>query len=115
MDADTTRRNRIYEYGPDVEYPIREFWDWQHCRRDLPQHWEVIKSFHGRPAPLPAPADITERYIAALNPHDVNKVIALYDAASVHVTSERTIQGTNSLKACIPIYFKIGCLMLCSR
>jgi len=82
-----------------LNIPSVNFWDWQHCRRDLPQHWEVIKSFPWPTGPLPAPADITERYIAALNTHDVNKVIALYDAASVHVTSERTIQGTNSLKA----------------
>ena len=42
--------------------------------------------------------DIVQQYINALNTHDPNKVLELYTPAAVHVTPQRTIQGTAEIK-----------------
>jgi hypothetical protein len=38
--------------------------------------------------------DITQRYVSALNTHDVNQMLLLYQANAAHITAARTIQGT---------------------
>ncbi len=72
------------------------FWSWSHCRRDLPETWQAIADYPWTSAP--PQQDIVQRYIAALNAHDTNQVLALYDPQAVHVTPARTLQGQAALR-----------------
>ncbi len=73
------------------------FWEWGDARSGvLPGVWEAISAFPwGGVTP---PQDICEKFIAALNTHDPNKVTELYNSTAVHVTSARTIQGTEKIR-----------------
>jgi hypothetical protein len=74
------------------------FWEWSNARSgNLPGVWEAIRDYawYGEPRP----ADIAERYMAALNARDVSQILALYAPAAVHITATRTIQGTTALHA----------------
>ena len=72
------------------------FWEWAHCRQYLPEIWDTIETY---PWALDASnLDIVDRYIAALNAHDPDRVLDLYHPRSVLVTSQRTIQGVEALK-----------------
>ncbi|RPI35175.1 MAG: hypothetical protein EHM70_00445 [Chloroflexota bacterium] len=74
------------------------FWEWSDARSGkLPGLWEQIRDFSWTQAP--APQDITERLIAAYNTHDPVQVANLYTPTAVHVTSARTIQGTESIRS----------------
>lgn len=73
-------------------------WEWSDARSGImPGVWEAIRDFNWSGAP--APKDICEKYIAALNTHDPQQVISLYTATAVHITSNRTIQGTQAITA----------------
>jgi hypothetical protein len=72
------------------------FWEWAHCRKDLPDVWTAIKNYSwssGNPS-----TDIVQQYITALNTHDSSKVVALYNTNAVHVTAARTVQGVESIR-----------------
>jgi len=43
--------------------------------------------------------DIVEQYIAALNTREPDKVVSLYSPTAVHVTSARTVQGIEAIRA----------------
>lgn len=72
------------------------FWEWTHTRQYLPALWDAINNYSW--PTTPQPADITLRYIAALNSHNADQVAALYSSAAVHVNSSRTIQGVQAVK-----------------
>jgi hypothetical protein len=81
-----------------LNLPAVNFWEWSNARSGrLPGVWEAIRDFpyYGEPRP----PDIAERYIAALNSRDVNQVISLYAPGAVHITSQRTVQGTQAIFA----------------
>jgi hypothetical protein len=66
------------------------FWEWYNTRTRLPEIWDGIRNY---PWDTPAPTDISERYIEALNSRNPMKVSELYADKAVHITSARTIQG----------------------
>jgi len=72
------------------------FWEWAHCRANLPSLWNTIRDYEWetQPPPPPPPPDITVQYINALNSHNPGTVAGLYTTSGVHVTAARTIQGT---------------------
>ncbi len=73
------------------------FWSWDTARTaKLLDLWNTIQIFTW-PASTPL-AYITQAYFAALNSKDPAIVTSLYDNRSVHVTSERSIQGTTAIK-----------------
>jgi len=83
------------------------FWEWHNCRDIVtPKHeiWNTISDFKWDPGPLPL--DITEKYVKALNRHDVKKVARLYRPNAVHVTSARTIVGVDKIKSWYGMLFK---------
>jgi hypothetical protein len=73
------------------------FWEWGHTRLYLPELWNTIASYYWPPDYTNQ--DIVDRYIAALNTHNPDLVIALYNLEAVHVSSERTIQGLSAIRA----------------
>ncbi|MDR3576291.1 MAG: nuclear transport factor 2 family protein [Anaerolineaceae bacterium] len=73
------------------------FFAWDYGRWILEPVWDAISAYSW--GPYPYPKDITDTFIAALNTHDVNKIIALYASTAVHVTAAQTIQGTAAIKS----------------
>ena len=73
------------------------FWEWSSCRADLPTDaWATIAGFDWEGGYDP-PTEIAVQYIAALNTHDPARVMALYNNQAVHISSARTLQGTNRI------------------
>lgn len=70
------------------------FYSWDACRVSLPSLWNTIAAYNWGGPP---PADITAQYFAALNSRDPSLVVSLYYPIAVHITSNRTIQGGDSL------------------
>jgi len=82
------------------------FWEWYNCREVVtPKHemWDAITDYEwdsGNP-PL---KDISELYIDALNTHNLDNILDLYDERAVHVTAERTIFGKPAIRAWFDTY-----------
>jgi hypothetical protein len=73
------------------------FWEWGHTRLYAPELWDTVAAYNWPPGgPV---EDITVLYINALNSHNVEQVVALYNANAVHVTSERTVKGLDAIRA----------------
>lgn len=84
-----------------LNLPAANFWEWHNCREVVtPPHdmWNLISSYDWGSIPIP-PKDIPEKYVDALNTHDVEKVLELYNEHAVHVTSARTIYGKDAIRA----------------
>ena len=75
------------------------FWEWKSLYHDLPAEiMRLIRDYDWGKKPQP-PQDVAELYIQALNSHQADNVKALYKDQAVHITSERTVQGTNLIKS----------------
>ncbi len=83
------------------------FWSWDAARPSLPELWKVVQDFPWEGAPPPVP-DISEQLIRALNTHDVDKVLALYDEKAVLVQPGGTLQGKDKLRVRYELFFKEG-------
>jgi hypothetical protein len=79
-----------------LNIPAVNFYSWDYCRKNLPALWNVIAAF---PYPSSSPAGMEQRWISALNARDAQAVSALYAEDAVHVTSSRTIQGREPIRA----------------
>jgi len=85
------------ETAKSLNLSAANFWEWANCRRYLPEVWEEISDYEWATTPLPQ--DIVEQYIAALNTREPDKVVSLYSPTAVHVTSARTVQGIEAIRA----------------
>jgi hypothetical protein len=73
------------------------FWEWANCRTYISEVWRAIARY---PWPGgPAPKDIVQQYIDALNSRDVSQIINLYSPNPVHINAARTIQGITALRS----------------
>jgi hypothetical protein len=80
------------EYG----LPGANFWEWYYARREKSVLWDAVRNFSWAP-PQSEKVDIAIRYIDAVNSNDPVKVASLYDAEGVHVTAQRTAQGSQNI------------------
>jgi hypothetical protein len=71
------------------------FFSWDDCKASTKSLWNIVSSY---PWGGPPPADFPQYFISALNTHDANQVLALYQSRAAHITAEHTIQGTDSLR-----------------
>jgi len=77
--------------------PGANFWEWYYTRKTSTVLWDTISNFAWQ-APGPGePVDLSIRYLDALNSNDPVKVAALYNPSGVHVTADRTLQGTEAI------------------
>jgi len=72
------------------------FWEWANCRRYLPDVWRAIAKSTW--SSTPAPVDISQQYIAALNSRDISQVVNLYIPNALHINAARTIQGVPAIR-----------------
>jgi hypothetical protein len=88
--------NEFLQTARALNISAANFWEWGHTRLYLPELWEAVADY---PWPIdPSNQDIVERYIAALNSHDADQVVVLYNTNAVHVTGERTVQGIEAIR-----------------
>ncbi len=87
----------------DLNLTAANLYEWYNCRTYLPDVWDAVSSF---PWPQdPSTLDIVQRYIAALNSHDLLRILELYNPNAVHVTAERTIQGLDAIRNWYEVLF----------
>lgn len=79
------------------------FWEWGHTRLYAPELWDTVAAYDWPPGG--STEDITIRYINALNSHDPEQVLALYNDNAVHVTPQRTISGLEAIRAWYQQFF----------
>lgn len=80
----------------NYDLPGANFWEWYYARK-APALWEAVKEFDWVAPPPEKPRDVSERFIEALNTSDPVKVTALYGTGGVHVTGDRTVQGSEGI------------------
>jgi len=81
-----------------LNLPGFNFWEWGSLHTDLPEeYYRIIRDFNWDSGSS-TPKDIAEIVIEALNAHDLNQLLGLYQENAVHITSERTVQGTAAIK-----------------
>lgn len=73
------------------------FWNWEQCRRDLPEVWQTATGV-GRSQPIPPRVDLVQSYIDALNKRNLAAILDLYHPMAVHITSDGITQGTTGLE-----------------
>ncbi len=79
------------------------FWEWGHTRLYLPDLWQTVADYDWDE--IPSGEEIVRRYFVALNSHNPDQVVALYHPNLIHVTPQRTIQGTDLLRLWYQVYF----------
>jgi hypothetical protein len=82
---------RFLDTSKDLGLTGANFFSWDECRSSTRSLWNVVASF---PWGGPPGMDVTQRYVSALNTHDVNQMLLLYQANAAHISVARTIQGT---------------------
>jgi hypothetical protein len=73
------------------------FWEWSDCRAYLPEAWTAIHDYSW--SGEPAPQDIAQQLIAAMNKRNPDQATGLYTPTAVHVTSARTVSGAAAIRA----------------
>ena len=87
------------EKAKELNLPGFNFWEWGNLHNELTdEYYRIIRDFKWESGSA-SQQDIAETYLAALNSHDVSQLQSLYREDAVHITSERTIQGTASINS----------------
>jgi hypothetical protein len=76
--------------------PGANFWEWYYSRQYDQALWNPIEKF-AWPVEASQPVDISIRYMDALNSSDPVQVASLYSTEGVHVTAQRTLQGSEPI------------------
>lgn len=79
----------------EMKFPATNFWSWDNCRYILPRCWDVVRDYQW--VDPDNDKDITDDYFEALNAKDPVKLTSLFTQDGVHVSANRTIQGTERL------------------
>ncbi len=82
-----------------LHLPAVNFFSWDECERDLKNLWDLIAEKPPQKPPEEPTKDIPHQWIEALNKHDPNAVVSLYQPNAVQITAARTIQGQAALSA----------------
>lgn len=98
-----TEIQQFMEKAKALNLSAVNFWVWDDARSSrIPAAiWETISAYNypGTPDNGQPAQDICQKLIAALNARDVNQVLALYTPTAAHVTAQRSIQGTEAIRA----------------
>jgi hypothetical protein len=84
------------QIAQNLNMTAANFWEWGHTRLYLPGLWDAIAAFPW--SVTPDQQDILEKYFSALNAHNVDQVMELYDDNAVHVDPASTIQGNTAIR-----------------
>jgi hypothetical protein len=87
---------KFLQTAQSLNLTAANFYSWDSSRAYLLEVWDAIRNYSwsgGEP-----PVDITARLIAALNTHNPDQLVRLYNLNAVHVTAARTIQGHTAIR-----------------
>ena len=73
------------------------FWEWGHTRTYLPHLWDAIAAYSWPVST--SDLDILIRYFQALNAHNLDALMDLYQDSAVHVTGAGALQGKTAIRA----------------
>ena len=101
-DGWTPTLDEVQEFmtqSKELNLPGFNFWEWGNVHNFLSDdYYRIIRDFDWGGSST-SEKDIAEKFIAALNSHDVNQLKELYQENAVHITSERTVQGIEAIKS----------------
>jgi hypothetical protein len=80
----------------ELEMSSVNYFEWYYGRTIMQPVWNAISNYEWGGSS--DPDDIAVQYVDALNAHNAALVAALYDSRGVHITSEKTIQGSNAIQ-----------------
>ncbi len=80
----------------EYNLPGANFWEWYYSKQNDGRLWEPVANFPW-PTGGSAPADVSLRYVDALNQGDPAKIASLYSKNGVHVTAKRTLQSPTEI------------------
>ncbi len=72
------------------------YFEWYYGRVIMKPVWDAIASYKWDPAPTKE--DYPATYIKSLNARDINNIVQIYRSNCVHITADKTIQGTSAIK-----------------
>lgn len=87
---------RFLDTAKELGLTGANFFSWDDCIASTKSLWNVVASY---PWGGPPPAEFPQRFLFALNTHDPNQMLAFYQPRAALITAERTIQGTDALRA----------------
>lgn len=73
------------------------FWAWYWARANDSALWNPVKEFEWPTPGSEQPMDIAIRYLDAINSRDPVQIASLYSSNAVHVTGQRTLQGSQAI------------------
>ncbi|MFL7892687.1 MAG: nuclear transport factor 2 family protein [Anaerolineales bacterium] len=86
----------FFDTARELNLPGANLYSWDSCRANLPDVWKTSAGYEW--FPQAKPADITEQYIEALNKHDLDQILSLYNSNAVHITAARSVQGLDEMR-----------------
>lgn len=95
--ASSAEVTQFLQTAQSLNLSAANFWEWANCRLNIPDVWNAIQNYSW--STTPPSVDIAQKYIQALNTHDLNQVMALYQSNAVHVTAASTLQGSNAIRS----------------
>jgi hypothetical protein len=96
--ATASEVREFLETARSLNLEAANFWEWHSAREQIPIGvWETIRDYDWESGSTLTP-DIAVAYVQALNSRNIDQIVGLYANTAVHVSSARTITGTNALK-----------------
>lgn len=87
---------RFLDTARSLGLPGANFFSWDECKCSTKSLWNVISNYSWGEPPA---ADFSQRFVFALNTHDVSQVLPFYQSRAAHITAENTLQGTDAISA----------------
>jgi hypothetical protein len=86
----------FFKTAQKLNLTAANIYSWDSSRAYLPEVWKTCAEYDWfSPS---SPGDITEQYIEALNSHDLDQILELYNPNAVHITSARSVQGYQDMR-----------------
>ncbi len=74
------------------------YFEWYYGRTIMKPVWSAVANYKWGTTTPTEPQDITTQYLNALNSHNSTLLASLYNDNGVHITAEKTIQGTSAIQ-----------------
>jgi len=87
---------QFLQVAQSLNFNAANFWEWGNTRLHLPAVWDTISRYPWES--MSSAGDISQRYLAALNAHNPEQLMALYNPNAVHITRDSTLQGIPAIR-----------------
>jgi hypothetical protein len=83
----------------ELEMSSVNYFEWYYGRTIMKPVWNAITGYDWSGSSTSTDTDITTQYLSALNSHNAALLAGLYYDKGVHITAEKTIQGTAAIQS----------------